>query len=134
MFHDRRANFACLRPVLSLTNSVVVQYTATTQAVRGLAAFVATSLHMLPKDDHLRAKLDGTIWTDATLASVAKQDEPLLLLPNHLLLLCLGKSISIIAVTTDLAQFTSLVERQLGIDSRDTRGLRWDLLLLELLL
>ena len=130
MFHNRRAYLACFRPVLSLTNSVVVKNTATTQAVRGLATLVATSLHMLPKDDHLRAELDGTRWADAALAGVAKQDESLLLLPNHLLLLSLGKSISIVAAPTDLAQFAFLVERQLGIDSRDTRGLRWNLLFL----
>ena len=71
MFHDRRAYFTRLRPVLSLADSVVVENTTAAQTVRSFAALVVAALHVLPEDDHLWTELDRTRRTDSALAGVA---------------------------------------------------------------
>ena len=71
MFHDRRAYFTRLRPVLSLAISVVIENTAATQTVYSFAALVIAAPHVLPEDDHLWTELDRTRRTDSALASVA---------------------------------------------------------------
>ena len=71
MFHDRRAYFTHLRPVLSLAVSVVVENTTTAQTECSFAALVIAAPHVLPEDDHLWTELDRTRRTDSALAGVA---------------------------------------------------------------
>jgi hypothetical protein len=62
----------------------MIQYAAAAQAVSCFAVFISTSLHMLPKCDHLITKPSSAPSASCAFAGVAKKQESLLLLLYHL--------------------------------------------------